>query len=91
MAWGAARKLRKVVDNLRRILAVEWVISARGVEMRAPLVPGVATNAAIVLLRSEVPGAGPDRYLSPELMAAEALLRDDALVAAVSSAGATLR
>jgi len=91
MAWGAARKLRKVVDNLRRIIAVEWVISARGVEMRAPLVPGVATNAAIVLLRSEVPGAGPDRYLSPELMAAEELLRDDLLVAAVGSTGATVR
>jgi histidine ammonia-lyase len=91
MAWGAARKLRKLVDNLRRIIAVEWVISARGVEMRAPLVSSVANNAAIVLLRSEVPGAGPDRYLSPELMAAETLLRDDSLVAAVGSTGATLR
>jgi len=90
MAWGAARKLRKLVDNLRRIIAVEWVIGARGVEMRAPLAPGVATDAAIGFLRTEVPGAGPDRYLSPELKAAEALLSDDSLVAAVGSTGTTL-
>ncbi len=90
MAWGAARKLRRLIDNLRRILAVEWVIAARGVEMRSPLEPAAATGAALDLLRSEVPGAGPDRYLSPELAAAEELLTGHRLLAAVESAGAIL-
>ncbi len=91
MAWGAARKLRKVIDNLRRILAVEWVVGARGVEMRSPLQPAAATQAGIALLRTEVPGVGPDRHLSPELKAAEALLEDDRLLSAARSAGASLR
>ncbi len=88
MAWGAARKLRLVVDNVRRILAVEWVIAARGAEMRAPLRPAAATGAAIELLRGDVAGAGPDRFLAPELAAAEALMTDDALLTAVRTAGA---
>ena len=86
MGWGAARKLRQVVDNLRRILAVEWVAAARGIELRAPLQPAAGTAAAISLLRSRVPGPGPDRWLSPELAAAERMLADEALVTAVEAA-----
>ena len=39
MGWSGARKLRQSVDNLRRILAVELVASARGIDLRAPLEP----------------------------------------------------
>ena len=46
MGWGAARKLRRVVENLRRILAVEWVAAARATELRAPLAPADATAVA---------------------------------------------
>lgn len=83
MAWHATRKLRRVVDNTRRILAVEWVSAARAIELRAPLQPAPATGALVELLRTRVPGAGPDRFLSPELAAAEALLRDAAPQAAL--------
>jgi histidine ammonia-lyase len=76
MAWGAARKLRVIIDNLARILAVELVIAARAVEMRAPITPAPATGAVIAALRRSVPGAGPDRYLAPELEAAVHFLRN---------------
>ncbi|MCQ3804680.1 MAG: histidine ammonia-lyase [bacterium] len=85
MGWGAARKLRRVVDNLRRILAVEWVTAARAVELRAPLVPADATAAAVDLLRTRVRGPGPDRSLAPELQAAEHLLKEERLVRAVET------
>jgi histidine ammonia-lyase len=77
MAWGAVRKLRKVVDNLRRILAIELVIGARAVDLRAPLQPAAATGAVIGALRHAVEGPGPDRVLAPELAAAEVFLGDD--------------
>ena len=86
MGWGAARKLRRVLDNLRRILAVEWVTAARGIELRAPLQPAAGTAAAVSLLRRRVPGPGPDRWLSPELAAAERMLADEALATAVEEA-----
>ncbi len=83
MAWGAARKLRQVVDNLRRILAVEWVAAARAIDLRAPLLPAAATGAAVRVLRESVPGPGPDRHLAPELARADDLLAAHSVVAAV--------
>ena len=85
MGWGAARKLRRVLANLRCILAIEWVAAARGIELRAPLRPAAATSAAVSLLRTQVPGPGPDRWLSPELAAAEQMLADRRLVATVEA------
>ncbi len=75
MGWHAGRKLRKVVDNLRRVVAIELVTAARALDMRAPLKPAPITGALLSKLRKEVPGVGPDRFLAPELEAAERLLR----------------
>jgi histidine ammonia-lyase len=75
MGWHAGRKLRKVVDNLRRVVAIELVTAARALDMRAPLKPAPITGALLAKLRKEVPGVGPDRFLAPELEAAERLLR----------------
>jgi histidine ammonia-lyase len=75
MGWHAGRKLRKVADNLRRVLAVELVTAARALEMRAPLKPAKVTGEMLSKLRKVVPGVGPDRFLAPELEAAETLLR----------------
>ena len=85
MGWSGARKLRLVIANLRRILAIEWVTAARSIDLRAPLEPAAGTAAAIRLLRRRVPGAGPDRILSPELRGAEELLSEEALVEAVEA------
>ncbi len=85
MGWGAARKLRVVVDNLRRILAVELTCAARALELRAPLAAAEGTAAAVAALREVVPGVGPDRWLAPELGAVDALLREGALRAAVET------
>jgi histidine ammonia-lyase len=76
MGWHAGRKLRKVVDNLRRVIAIELVTASRALEMRAPLKPSPVTGALLAKLRKKVPGVGPDRFLAPELEAAERLLRD---------------
>lgn len=75
MGWHAGRKLRKSVDNLRRILAIELVAAARAVELRAPLKPSPVTGELIAILRERVPGMGPDRELSSELEAANELLK----------------
>lgn len=74
MGWHAARKLRKSLDNLRRIIAIELVTAARAVEMRAPLRPSPVTGELIAILREKVPGLGPDRDLGEELEAAYLLL-----------------
>jgi histidine ammonia-lyase len=87
LAWGAARKLQTVLANLTRILAVEAVCSARGLDLRAPLAPGAGTGAGLAAIRSAgVPGPGPDRHLSPELETAEALIATGELTRQVEAA-----
>jgi histidine ammonia-lyase len=85
MGWGAARKLRRSVDALTRVLAIELMTAARALDLRAPLLPAPATAAALAALRREVPGPGPDRYLTPEIESAVELVRSGAVIAAVES------
>jgi histidine ammonia-lyase len=85
MAWAAARKLRTSLANLARILAIELVCAARGLDLRAPLQPAAATGAAVAALREQVPGFGPDRAVAPELQAAAELVQSNTIVAAVEA------
>ena len=71
MGWSAARKLRKAITNLSHIIAIELVTAARAIELRAPLQPSPISQKVIEELRKYVGGTGPDRYLSPELRAAQ--------------------
>jgi histidine ammonia-lyase len=91
MGWHAARKLRKAVENLRRVLAVELVASARAIDIRTQLsggrlTPGPAGAAVVQALRGVVQGPGTDRFLSPELEAADRLVADGEVRAAAESA-----
>ncbi|SER85193.1 histidine ammonia-lyase [Actinokineospora terrae] len=83
LGWSAARKLRKAVEGLVTVLAVEYLTAARALDFRSPLTPAPATAAAVALLRERVPGPGPDRHLAPEIAAAEDLIRSGALLDAV--------
>jgi histidine ammonia-lyase len=70
MGWSAARKLRRCVDGLTRVIAVELLTAARALDLRAPLEPAPATGAVRAGLRRDVPAPGTDRYLAPEIEAA---------------------
>jgi len=86
MGWGAARKLRVAAANLTRIVTVELSCAARALDLRAPLTPALGTGAALSVLRSRVPGPGPDRFTAPELASVEELVRSGAVLAAVEDA-----
>jgi len=86
MGWGAARKLRTVVANLGRILAVELTCAARALDLRAPLEPAPGTTAARAAVRAVAPGPGSDRWLAPELAKAEAIVTSGTVVEAVEGA-----
>jgi histidine ammonia-lyase len=86
MGWGAARKLRQVVDNTGRVLAVELTAASRGLDFRAPLQPAVGTGAVHRLIREHVEGPSTDRYLAPELAKVEALVGTGAVLDAAEAA-----
>jgi histidine ammonia-lyase len=91
MGWHAARKLRRSVENLRRVLAIELVTATRAIDMRTSisdgeLVPGPAGAAVLEVLRATVQGPGSDRFLSPELEEADRLVGSGAIRAAAEKA-----
>jgi len=86
LGWHAARKLRRAVDGLTRVLAIEVLTAARAIDLRAPLEPAAGTGAAVSALRERVAGPGPDRILGAEIDAAVDLVTSGALVAAVQAA-----
>jgi histidine ammonia-lyase len=85
MGWSAARKLRRSVDGLTRVLAVELLTAARALDLRAPLSPAPATAAVAAGLRTVVTGPGPDRFLAPEIEAAVAYVTSGGAVRAAES------
>ena len=83
MGWAAARKLRRAIDGLTRVLAIEILTAARALDLRAPLRPARATAAVRDAVRAAgVDGPGPDRYLAPEIEAVVGLVADGALLRA---------
>src|SRR3546814_8787461 len=57
MGWSAARKLRRAIEGLTTVIAIEVLTAARGIQMRGD---GAAPATARVIdaLRESVPGAG---------------------------------
>ncbi|WP_020417611.1 histidine ammonia-lyase [Amycolatopsis sp. ATCC 39116] len=86
MGWSAARKLRRAVDGLTSVLAIELLTAARALDFRAPLRPAPVTAAVRDLLRERVAPPGPDRHLAPEIAAAEELVRSGAALTALEEA-----
>ena len=84
MGWSAGRKLRRILENLERILGIEALCAAQALELRAPLQPGPATSAVLGRIRRDVPFTGNDRFLAPDLRKAEELVRSGELVLAAS-------
>ncbi|SKC46099.1 histidine ammonia-lyase [Plantibacter cousiniae] len=91
MGWAAARKLRRAIDGLGRVLAIEVMTAARGLDLRSPLEPAVGTGAVLRRVREQVTGPGPDRFLSPEIEAVTALVQSGEVVRAVTGAVGNLR
>jgi histidine ammonia-lyase len=83
LGWHAGRKLRRALDGLAAVLAVEVVTAARALDLRRPLHAAPATAAVVAALREAgVGGPGPDRHLAPDLDRATRLVADGAVVRA---------
>ncbi|WP_067702889.1 histidine ammonia-lyase [Nocardia jejuensis] len=79
MGWAAARKLRRAVDGLTTVLGIELLTATRALDFRAPLRPAPVTGAVRDLVRTRVPGPGPDRHLAPDIAAVTDLVRSGAV------------
>jgi histidine ammonia-lyase len=91
MGCTAAIKARSILDNVERILAIELMAAAQGIDFRKQdlgryAVLGRGTRAAYTLLRRNVPFVERDAVLYRYLEAVRQLVADGELLATVDAA-----
>ncbi len=67
MGMTAALKFRQVVENAERMLAIELLCAAQGLDFRAPLNPARRVGEAFAAVREVVKPLGEDRVLSGDI------------------------
>jgi histidine ammonia-lyase len=78
MGMTAALKLRRVVENIERVVAIELLAAAEGLEHRAPLKPGRGVRRAYERVRAHAPRLTRDRPLADDIeRVAQALRRGE--------------
>jgi histidine ammonia-lyase len=67
MGMSAARRLRPMLDNLRRILAIELLAACQGIDFHAPLHTGGEALRAHALVRNVSAHVDADRSLATDI------------------------
>jgi histidine ammonia-lyase len=87
MGWGAARKLADVLANTRRVLSIEILCAAQGLEYRKPLLPSPRLQAVVGHIRRAVPALDDDRQISPEIEIVAEMVQSGELLDAAGPGG----
>jgi histidine ammonia-lyase len=74
MGMTAALKARQVADHAKHVLAIELLVASQALDLRLPVKPGRAVQAAHALIRSRVPHMDRDRELHKDINAVAALI-----------------
>ncbi len=87
MGMTAARHARDVVGNAEVVIALEALVAAQALDLRAPLEPALATGAARDAVRTRVAFLDADRELGADIAAVTELVRTGALLEAAGETG----
>ena len=79
MAPFAARRLQPMIANVARILGIEWLAAAQGVEFLRPLRSSQVLESVHALLRERCPAMHHDRLVAPDIEHASACVADGSL------------
>lgn len=77
MGANAATKLRRVVQNVQRVLAIELLTAAQSIDLRRPAKTSPGLEKVWSALRGQVPFMAQDRVLHDDLAIAEKFLNND--------------
>jgi histidine ammonia-lyase len=76
MGMSGARRLERMLHNLRHILAIELLCACQGIDLLAPLHTGTLARKAYDAVRSVSPKVEADRPLAPDINAVYALIAE---------------
>lgn len=83
MGATSARKAAQIATNSERVIAIELLAAAQGLDLRAPLEPGPATAAARDRIREVSPHLDEDRSLAGDIDEVQRAIFDGSLTDAV--------
>lgn len=86
MGTIAARKARDIMDNVRKVIAMEILTSVQAIDLRGKKKLGVGTEAAYRIVREHTPFIDKDRIMYKDINICEDLIKDNLLVEAVEEA-----
>jgi histidine ammonia-lyase len=90
MGMHAARKLAQVLDNAERVVAIELLAAAQGIEFLRPLRTTGALEAVHARIREVSPPLDADRTLAPDIEAVAGLIRSGRITEAAQTAAGPL-
>ena len=80
--WAGA-KLRRMLENTRRVVAVEWIVAGQALELRRPKIGGRGSEAGLRSLRTRVAPWTEDRSPAADIDRVSSALASGALLADV--------
>jgi histidine ammonia-lyase len=79
MGMSGARRLGRMLENLRHTIAIELLCACQGIDLLAPLKTGTLATRAYAVVRAKSPKVSQDRPLGVEIESVAALLAEGAL------------
>lgn len=76
MGMSGARRLSRMLTNLRHTIAIELLCACQGIDLLAPLQTGALAKKAYAAVRAKSPKLTADRPLAPDIEAIAALIAD---------------
>ncbi|HEV2299289.1 MAG TPA: histidine ammonia-lyase [Candidatus Acidoferrales bacterium] len=74
MGMSASRRLRRMLDALRNVVAIELLAACQGIDFHAPLKTGTEARKAYAAVRAASPVVHTDRALAPDINAVAELI-----------------
>lgn len=91
MGGYSARKGRQILDNTNKVIAIEMLTAAQGMDFRAPLRPGAGTQAAFSEYRRHVPFYEKDQLMYPFMDKSLEIIKSGAIIEAAEAAVGALK
>lgn len=85
MGTIAARKAASILENVKNVIAIEYMCAAQAIDLLAPLKPSKALDAVKGCIRKDVDKLEDDRPLSPDICKIRELMKNGLLLAAIES------
>ena len=86
MGTIAARKARDIMDNVRKVIAMELLTSVQAIDLRGKKKLGVGSEAAYNIIRDHTPFIDKDRIMYKDINICEYIIKENLLVEAVEKA-----